>query len=985
MKRFVSFVFIILIIAVVGIVVAPNFIDWNSYKNQATAEIKKHTDFDMDIKGNLSLAILPSPRFIIEDVAIKGEKHKQYPQLLTFDRLDIAVSLMPLLKGQVKVDAITLNRPVITVEKFKDGSLNAMTTKLSQPSETQTQSSGTSSALDIALDNITIKEGVIAYYDHATSSEQKIQNINADLSAKALSGPYSAKGSLFYNANAVNFDVKTDAYDQTNEIISPNIVLTLQPSGVKLSYNGVVGLASDDLSVQGKMKIAIDNLQTLAKEGFKPVSIEVQGLLTADAKQVSYKDLDLKIGETPLKASLSAQLDPLSYELIAKTEKNINLQTILKDNEALKTAKFDVLIKGSDKIVDISKAFLTINGNEMKLSGQYAGSDKARAKAKLNISATTLNVDDFMQGEQSNDSSSSMKETIKGLAMPIDATIQFHAQKLIWQKKEIKSLKTTAQFAQDAFKIKSLSVENIGGASFKSASAFTNLNATPQIEGYVDLTMPEIKKLMAMFDMDSASLPDSLKRVALKTKFSGTMDNLNVTTNINAMGGELITKGGVLNPFETMSLSDLAVQIKHKNMAKAIESLSGSPLNDKNLTRPLDLYAKVSQQGNKYSLADIKGDLSGMSVKGALDVNTGSDVPSIKGDLTFGKIKLEALAEQDTQSKTRWSKDPIDASVLHTINADIALKAQSIEYGEWPLKNPSLALKLKAGNLSISNLKAGVFGGSMDTSMNVKTVAKPRQPIQFESDAAFNNVDVGQLTKTLVGTELVNISGKGGLDMNTKTSGASVAAMILDLSGQGIVKGSNMTLQGVDVTRFVKALSEESKPGDTLSGLWGGATKGGSTQFDTLEGGFLINNGVVNLNNIKLDGKKASIETQGEINLPNWTLSTKHKMSVKGTDETPSDVPPFEMTFKGSLDNPTQTFGQGLLNDYLNRKIERKLNKFLSDKLGVSPKKPANDNQKSELDVNDKPTEQQEKPSPKDAAKDAAKDAIKGVLDGLLR
>jgi hypothetical protein len=86
----------------------------------------------------------------------------------------------------------------------------------------------------------------------------------------------------------------------------------------------------------------------------------------------------------------------------------------------------------------------------------------------------------------------------------------------------------------------------------------------------------------------------------------------------------------------------------------------------------------------------------------------------------------------------------------------------------------------------------------------------------------------------------------------------------------------------------------------------------------------------VNIQKLDLDGEKAQILTTGKVDLPRWQLATKHKITAK----TKPDVPPFDMAFSGSLDNPGQTFGQGLLNDYLKRKVDRKINKLLSDKLG---------------------------------------------------
>lgn len=495
-------------------------------------------------------------------------------------------------------------------------------------------------------------------------------------------------------------------------------------------------------------------------------------------------------------------------------------------------------------------------------------------------------------------------------------------------------------------------------------------------------------------------MPKSLDKSSVKVKVKGDKSKLDLTANIEAVRGELIAKGIIEDPLNKIAAKNLVVQIKHKNMAQLLSLLAGADLSDPNLSRPLDLYMQLDQNGKTYSISSLKGDLSGATVQGAIDVNVGTSVPSVTGALVFGDIKMHSVvtpkgaatnasssssgqgnknanrSSSSQKTAARWSKENINVAALHGINIDMDIKAKSIVYGAWPLQSPSVNMKLKDGNLDIKNLKAGVFGGDIDMNAQVKTLAQPRQPIHFTSDSTFSNVDIGALSTALIGTKLVKISGQGDLNLSITSSGSSAAALVHDLSGNGAVNGKNIVLDGVDVVRFVRALSDDSKPGDTVLGLWKGSTKGGQTHFETLVGDFKIMQGVVTLNKMDLDGPRAAIETRGSINLPNWTLSTKHKMIAKGTQDAPSDIPAFEITFNGSLDNPAQTFGQGLLQDYLNRKIQRKFNKILLDNLGV----PTNDN-KNQQNVDGETQPEQNAPD----FEDAAEEAIKGVLDNLFR
>ncbi len=276
-------------------------------------------------------------------------------------------------------------------------------------------------------------------------------------------------------------------------------------------------------------------------------------------------------------------------------------------------------------------------------------------------------------------------------------------------------------------------------------------------------------------------------------------------------------------------------------------------------------------------------------------------------------------------------------------------------------------------NIGILN----VFIKHTSASLTINENADRTVREDFESHMNVQGARLGLLSSALIGKKALKMSGNGNLNMKLKSSGASPAALIHDLAGNGMVSGRNITINGIDVDRFARALSEDSKAGDSVMGLWSSANRGGKSHFDTLNGDFSIKEGVVHLNKMDLDGATTAIETRnGVINLPKWTLATKHKIIVKGIDDQPSDVPPFEISFKGSLDNPAQTFGQGLLQDYLNRKIQRKLGDIISKSLGKS----SNDNSSP---VSEK--EESSQPKKGGDIEDIAEEAIRGVLDGLLR
>lgn len=993
MKRVFSVVFAVVVLCLVGIKFAPTFIDFESYKDQAIGEFKTRTGLDLKVDGDIELAILPSPRFSVTDVSVSSPEGSKGEYLAKLKRFDVNVALASLFKGKVSVSYVTLVDPVISLEMLENGSLNVLTKQVQSIIKPEEKSTDNVAVPSVSLEKIRIKNGSFSYYDHKSDSDVIILNINSDLSAESLMGPYSAQGSLFYDGYSLNFDVISDAYDVENKILSPKIKLSLQPGDVALDYAGVLSL-SEGYSIQGQTSIRIDDVnkalskyttQTIVSEN---TSFESKGLLSIDSSKIDYKNFDLLLGQESSTGSVHVNFAPFKYNISLKSAGNVNLDNIIKDAIPFKHGSFDLHMSGDLSSVKLNNTIVKLDQSAFNLSGEYSfGNKKQRQKIDLQVKAPLFDYDGLVSG-LSNESSQkqSVNDILNSLSLPIDMGFKLSVDKFIWQKNAGHGLELTANFSKNSISVPNISINDFAKSSLKASGSVKNLKKASDITAYIDIKSSNIHKTAQILGVDNSEWPENLRKASVKAKISGGTDVLDVTSNISAMGGEVIASGKVSNAFDTPAVDGLVLQIKHKNMSDALKVISGVQLKDKSFKGPLDIYSRIYQNGQRYTLKNLKGDLSGVSVQGDLDINLAGTLPKVKGNLNFGSINLASIMTQGSQkggnkqsigqssTSVRWSKSPIDTSALHAVNINLSLSAKKIEYGAWPLIKPSLTVDLNNGALSITDLKAGLFGGNIDFSTSVKSVSKPRQPIHFESVMKVNNANLGLLSAALLGKKILKVSGKGNLSMNLKSSGASPAALIHDLAGKGVVSGRNITLDGVDVERFARALSEDSKAGDSILGLWNGASKGGTSHFETLDGNFSIKEGIVHLNKMDLDGASTAIETRGGvINLPKWTLATKHKVIVKGIDGQPSDVPPFEISFNGSLDNPAQTFGQGLLQDYLNRKIQRKLSDLLSKKFG----KPSNGNAApaSDHNGNSKPAD----------VEDIAGEAIKGILEGLLR
>lgn len=932
MKRFGVFLFSFIFLLLAGTILAPSFIDWNAYKSQLTELVKDKTGFICEVKGDLGFSILPMPRFYVNQVSL-GKSQNDSP-IASFERLDVHLLLKPLLSGHIKISSVNIVKPTIALEKTKNGDLNIITPQIEsflgnnkskdrQDEQRKSALQAQSMPFDISLDKVQIKEGRFSYHDKETQRESSIQNINLDVSAQSLIGPFSVQGSLFYEGHAVNVNALTKRYDAEEKLFSARVDTLIQPGDISLTYNGIFSFdEKNGFSVQGQSALSIKDLaQTLTaykiktdEIGLKSGAFEAKGLLSADAQGLSYKDVTLAMNEQSLHADMTANFEPFSCNIGVSAPNIFALEPLINQGTTLKNTQIDIML--SDQ---------------------------------TNISLTAA----------------------------LDA--------IEWENKSAKNITLGAKLVQDKVILESLSIKDFGGATLNASGEIKDRHKQEGITAYLEGKSLNIKDFVKWLGGDVKTWPDKVKKTEVKAKFTGSGETLEVTANLSAMDAKVMVGGKIDTPFKKPMLRGITMQLKHKNMNDVLRIFGDVDLKDKSFHKPLDIYAEISQEGETYAFKDIKGDLSGTSVEGTAKLNLSIERPNLSANLKFGKITAQSVLNdtdriyskaekakkkeggkkesQESQETQKWSKKAFDTALFHLIDLDLNLSAQAIKYGNWPLIDPQMTLKLKNGALSITDLKANVFNGTVRSSISAQVENETRAPIHFESKSAFKNVNLEDLSKALIGESLADISGNGSLDLTLKSSGVSPAALIYDLGGEGKLSGAEIILKGVDVTNFVTALSDETKPGESLLNIWQGITDGGQTAFDTLDGAFKIQEGIVTIDSIILDGDMAKIDTTGAIDLPRWSLSTKHQMSVKNTD-----IPSFEIAFEGALNDPTQTFAQELLEDYLKRKLQRKMEKLFSKTLSGTI---SNDNEEG---TNSGTT-----------LEDAAQGALKDVLNNLLK
>lgn len=206
-------------------------------KDEANKELKAQLDFNTKISINIFKSF-PDLSLGIKEFRIFHNDQFEKDTLISIDRLDVTIDVMKFYKEQnYSIKKIELNRPRIQMEYVSDSVYNW---DIFYP-----DTSTSESAIDLAIDKLTIKEGLISYLDHEYDMNMVIDKIDHE-----SSGTYTG-----------------DVYTMVSATDIGNLFL---------NYEGVTYLNHWDVSQKGDIVVDLGN----DKYGFKENSLFLNGIET---------------------------------------------------------------------------------------------------------------------------------------------------------------------------------------------------------------------------------------------------------------------------------------------------------------------------------------------------------------------------------------------------------------------------------------------------------------------------------------------------------------------------------------------------------------------------------------------------------------------------------------------------------------------------------------------------------------------------------
>jgi AsmA family len=317
---------ILLVVVVTTALAAPFIVNWNSYRATIETYGKHILGRELSVNGNISARLFPWPNLTIEEVHIGNPNGISGPAILTAKTISLQLNLAGLLAGDIFVESIDIDQPVVTLARLDDAQVNW----LFVPDQNMQDSKLLS---HVKLDKINATNGVLRLQDMAHHFSTTLTHVNGTLSAPEFYGPWNVRGT------AKNGDVPLAIAFTSNPLVAGQPLkfgLRVEPQDGAYPATSIEG-ALQDLKFSGKMRVAPmqreDGKQDLEQQFSQ---LQMQADVDADFNHIELKQIQITPNDTHdngtlIEGSAKADFDDGTKVWVQLKSPRVNLDSLFGD------------------------------------------------------------------------------------------------------------------------------------------------------------------------------------------------------------------------------------------------------------------------------------------------------------------------------------------------------------------------------------------------------------------------------------------------------------------------------------------------------------------------------------------------------------------------------------------------------------------------------------------------------------------------------
>jgi AsmA protein len=304
------------------------------------------------------------------------------------------------------------------------------------------------------------------------------------------------------------------------------------------------------------------------------------------------------------------------------------------------------------------------------------------------------------------------------------------------------------------------------------------------------------------------------------------------------------------------------------------------------------LHAQSSISDDVISLTDVNVELDGNKAEGVLTLAADGH-RAVEGTLAADALDLTpyvAGTRLMASNERTWDRLPIALDGFADFNLDLRLSAGSIKIADAQLGRTAVAATMRDGKLNVTVGESQAFGGLATGSFAIGAAS---DGMEVASHMHFADVDLANCLGQIFGVR--KLEGHGTLTLDVNGSGDSVWALTRTLNGTASVDAHDGALAGIDIEQLLKRLDKRPLSGN-------GDFRTGRTPFDHLALNVKIDQGMMSVLGLRIDGPAVRVTVAGQASVPSRDLDLQGTATLVPTAATGEFDLPFVV--QGPWENP---------------------------------------------------------------------------------
>ena len=269
-----------MVIALFGALIGPFFVDWTKYTQDFEREASRIIGQPVHVAGDAKVRILPFPTVTFADLSI-GE-YADGTAMMTVDGFSMDTELMPFLRGQVRIVEMRLIKPQLTVRVNENGTIDWTDRKqlLVNPE-------------NVELNRMRVENATIRLEGLAGGRVLEAEQVNADVSARSLVGPWRIEGNGQLEERQTAFEITTGRVQESGSL-RVRLTASRERQPYELSLDGPVALQEDVLGWSGNFRLSP---QAGSVETDEALPVLATGDYSATPNRIDIVEYRLEIGD----------------------------------------------------------------------------------------------------------------------------------------------------------------------------------------------------------------------------------------------------------------------------------------------------------------------------------------------------------------------------------------------------------------------------------------------------------------------------------------------------------------------------------------------------------------------------------------------------------------------------------------------------------------------------------------------------------------